>query len=285
MSTILVTGATGTIGSQVVKALAGKGHTIRATARGEDKSAKVRALGATAVDFEYGDAGSVARAVEGVDRLFLVTPFTADQVELAGRVVAAAKKAGVRHVVKLSAIGADIEPGIQLGRWHRAVEKELEAAGLSYTLLRPNNFFENFVNFYGPDAQGNIYLPWGTAKCSFIAGSDIAQVAAKALTEDGHAGKAYELSGPEAIGIVDAAETLSKVTGRKITYVDVPESAAKSAMLGLGMPEWMVDAMMELHAIDKAGYAANVTDTVEQVTGKKARTFADFARENASKWR
>ena len=285
MSTILVTGATGTIGSQVVKALAGRGHTIRAAARGEDKAAKVRALGATPVDFEYTDASSIARAVEGVERLFLVTPFTADQVELAGRVVSAAKKAGVKHVVKLSAIGADVEPGIQLGRWHRAVEKEIEASGLSYTLLRPNNFFENFVNFYGPDAQGNIYLPWGSAKCSFIAGSDIARVAVNALTEDGHAGRAYELSGPEAIGIADAAETLSKVTGRKITYVDVPESAAKSAMLGLGMPGWMVDAMMELHAIDKAGYAAGVTDTVEKLTGQKARTFTDFAHENASKWR
>ena len=285
MSTILVTGATGTIGSQVVKALSGKGHTVRAAARGEDKAAKVRALGATPVDFEYTDASSISRAVEGADKLFLVTPFSADQVELAGRVIGAAKKAGVRHVVKLSAIGADIEPGIQLGRWHRAVEKDLEASGISYTFLRPNNFFENFVNFYGPDAQGNIYLPWGTAKCSFIAGSDIAQVATKALTEDGHAGKAYELSGPEAIGIADAAETLSSIIGRKVTYVDVPESAAKSAMLGLGMPEWMVDAMMELHAIDKAGYAASVTDTVEKITGKKARTFADFARENATKWR
>ena len=143
----------------------------------------------------------------------------------------------------------------------------------------------HFINFYPPDADGNIYLPWGTAKCSFVAGSDIANVAAKALTEDGHAGKAYEITGPEAIGIADAAEVLSGVIGRKVSYVDVPESAAKTAMLGLGMPGWMVDAMMELHAIDKAGYAAAVTDTVEKVTGKKARTFSEFARENASKWR
>ncbi len=119
---------------------------------------------------------------------------------------------------------------------------------------------------------------------SFIDALDVGRVAAVALTSNGHAGKAYTLTGPTAFGIAEAAATIGKVTRRVIRYVDVPEAAARSAMLGAGMPEWMTDAMMELHAIDKAGYAAVVTDDVAKVTGKPARSFADYAAANAASW-
>jgi uncharacterized protein YbjT (DUF2867 family) len=285
-TTILVTGATGTIGSQLVSALKGRGDvTVRVAVRDAAKAEALKGGNVTPVDFEYTRTDLIQKAVEGVEKLFLVTPFSPDQVDLAARLVDFAKAAGVKHIVKLSAFGADFEPGIQLGRWHRTVERYIVGSGVKYTFLRPNNFMENFINFYPPGQDGNIYLPWGQGACSFIAGADVAAVAATALTSGGHENKAYELTGPEAFTIGQAAATLGEVSGRKVSYVDVPEAAAKKAMLGLGLPEWMVDAMMELHGIDKAGYAAQVTDTVRKVTGRDPIRFAEFARQHAARWK
>jgi uncharacterized protein YbjT (DUF2867 family) len=285
-TTILVTGATGTIGSHVVAALADQPDVrVRAAVRSGEKGKGLPGANVTPVDFDYDQPATIAAALAGADKVFLLTPFSDKQAELGKRLVDAAAKAGVKHVVKLSAIGCEHEPGIQLGRWHRAVEKHLEASGLAWTFLRPNNFFENFVGYYPPGKDGNIYLPWGTAACSFMAGADIAAVAAKALTTAGHEGKAYALTGPEAITIAQAASAIGEVSGRKVAYVDVPEAAAKKAMLDLGMPGWMVDAMMELHAVDKAGYAAAVTDTVPKLLGRPAMTFLEFARKHAKAWK
>ena len=285
MTTILVTGSTGTIGSRVVAQLAkAQGVTVRAAVRAAEKL-KTTAPNVKPVTFEYEKPETMRAALEGVDAVFLLTPFANNQVELGKSLVDAAKAAGVKRIVKLSAMGCEHEPGIQLGRWHRAVEKHIEASGIAWTFLRPNNFFENFVNYYPPQKDGNLYLPFGTAACSFIAADDIAEVAAVALTKPGHERKAYVLTGPEAITIERAAKAIAEVSGRAIKYVDVPEAAAKQGMLGAGMPEWMVDAMMELHAIDKAGYAAAVTDEVPRLLGRKATSFSAFAQKNASAWK
>lgn len=283
--TIFVTGATGTIGSQVVSALSKKPDVVvRAGVRSTAKAAKLKKGNVTPVDFDYERPETFA-ALEGVDALFLLTPFTPDQVALGTSLVDAAKKAGVKHIVKLSAIGAEQEPGIQLGRWHRAIEKHIEASGIAWTFLRPNNFMDNFVGFYPPDKEGVMYLPWGDGACSFIDARDVAAVAATALTESGHDGKAYVLTGPEAFTIGEAAKSIAEVTGRTVKYVDVPEEAAKGAMAGMGMPAWMVDAMMELHAVDKAGHASVVTSVVKETTGQTPRSFSDFARDHAAKWK
>jgi len=281
---ILVTGATGTIGTQVVAALSARGAaSVRAAARGATKA--VLPKGVEGVELVLGDTSSVDSALAGVSAAFLLTPFVPDQVALGTHFIDRAKAAGVKRIVKLSAIGCEVEPGIQLGRWHRAIERHLEASGLEFTFLRPNNFMQNFVGYYPPDKEGVIYLPWGTGAASFIDALDVGRVAAVALTSGGHAGKAYALTGPAAFGIAEAANAIGNATGRTIRYVDVPEAAARSSMLGAGMPEWMTDGMMELHAIDKAGYAAAVTDDVATLTGKPARSFAEYAAENAASWK
>lgn len=286
-TTILVTGATGTIGTQVVNELAKKNDVVVRAGVRDPKKASGFASNVQAVAMDLEKPESLAAAMKGVDKVFLLTPFSDRQVELGKRIVDAAKTAGVKHIVKLSAFGAEIEPGITLGRWHREVEKAIEASGIAWTFIRPNNFFENFVNYYPPDKEGAIYLPWGNGACSFVDGRDVGACIASALAASGteHHGKAYVPTGPAAITIADAAATIGKVTGRATKYVDVPEDAAKKAMLGMGMPAWMVDAMMELHGIDKAGYAALVTGDVQKLTGKAPRSFEDFARDNAAKWR
>ncbi len=286
-TTILVTGPTGTIGSQVVNHLATKQDVnIRAGVRTAEKGKTHFKSGTvTAVDFDYEKPETLAAACKGADKVFLLTPFAENQVELGTRLVDAAKAAGVKHIVKLSAMGADQEPGIQLGRWHRAIEKHIEASGIAWTFLRPNNFMDNFAGYYPPDKEGAIYLPWGNGACSFIDARDVGAVAAAVLTSGGHEGKAYVPTGPEAFTIAQAAATLSEVTGRTIKYVDVPEGAAKKAMLDMGIPAWMADAMMELHGVDKAGYAAEVTGDVKKLTGQAPRSFRDYARDNVAKWK
>jgi uncharacterized protein YbjT (DUF2867 family) len=248
MTTILVTGATGTVAGEVVRALEGRaGVTVRAAVRSAAKGGALRRANITPVDFDFGKPETVEVALAGADMVFLCTPF--------------------------------------VGRRHREVEKHIEASGLAYTFLRPNNFMENFLNYYPPAPDGNIYLPWGEGACSFIAAGDIGRVAAVALTTPGHENRAYTLTGPTAFTIGEAARAIAEVSGRAVRYVDVPESAARKAMLDLHMPEWMVDGMMELHAIDKAGYAAAVNDAVREITGQAAVAFPAFAAAHAARWK
>ena len=283
--TILVTGATGTVGSEVIKALATTEARVRAGVHSLIKGDRFRIFPEVElVEIDFARPESLRVAFTGVTKVFQITPFTPEQVAIGKQLIDAAKQAGVQQVVKLSTSGADAEPGIQLGRWHREAEKYLENSGISYTLLRPTSFMQNFINYQGHSIQqeDKIYQPVGEGKVGYIDVRDIADVARIVLTEPGHEEKAYELTGPEAISVAQVAATLSEVTGRSITYVDVPEEATRQAMSGAHLPDWMIDGMMELNAIIKAGYAANVTNTVEKLTGQAPRTFAAFAHDYAA---
>jgi uncharacterized protein YbjT (DUF2867 family) len=142
---------------------------------------------------------------------------------------------------------------------------------------------QNFVNYF-PPRNGVIYLPWGDGKASFIDTRDIAAVAAEALTSNGHNGKVYTLTGPVALGVADVARILSEASGQKITYVDAPEAAARDGMLQAGLPQWQVDELMELHAINKQGLWSAVTSDVKEITGRPAISFEQFARDYAGKF-
>jgi uncharacterized protein YbjT (DUF2867 family) len=205
-------------------------------------------------------------------------------VELANAFVDAAKRAGVRHVVKLSAIGADAAPPFTVGKWHAANEQHIRESGLGFTFLRPNSFMQNFTTYF-PPRDGAIYLPWGNGTASFVDTRDLASVAANVLTSDGHEGKIYTLTGPVALGIADVARILTGAAGRDIHYVDVPEAAARNGMLQAGIPKWQVDALMELHAINKQNRWSAVTSDVEKVTGQDATDFAQFARDHVENFR
>src|SRR5438132_13458638 len=170
-----------------------------------------------------------------------------NQVEVTKAFVDAAKRGGVRHIVKLSAIGADASPPYTFGQWHRANEQHIRESGLAFTFLRPNSFMQNFITYF-PPRNGALYLPWGNGTASFVDTRDIASVAAEVLTSDGHKRKIYTLTGPRALGIADVARILSEAAGRELKYVDVPEDAARDGMLQAGLPQWQVEPIMELHA-------------------------------------
>lgn len=280
---ILVTGATGTVGSRLVKELVEKSVKVRAGVHTLEKSGKIKGPGVEIAEVDYAKNESVKEALKGVDSLYLLTPFVPDQVEIARLMVDEAKAAGVRYIVKQSGMAATLEPSITAGSLHREAEKLIEESGMQFTFLRPNFFMQNFLNYFGSTMrnEGKIVLPLGEGRVSYVDARDVARVAAEVLTNAGHEGMVYVLTGPEALSVMDVARDFTKAAGREITYVDAPEEAFRKTMDELGMPGWVIDSMMELHEVCRNGLAEAVTNNVEEVTGRAATTFKEFAKENA----
>jgi len=280
---ILVTGATGKVGSELVRRLKEKGESFRVMVRTAEQVEKFQARGIGTVlgDFEHPE--TFLPALTGVERAFLLSPAGPHQVEQQGAFVDAAVLAEVKHLVKLSALGAAPSSPLTLGRWHGATEQKIEASGLAWTHLRPHFFSQNLLQFASLiRAQGAFFVPGGEAEIPPIDVRDIADVAAIALTEDGHAGKAYTLTGPEDLSFAAMAEKLAAALGRPVRYVDVPPAGAKQGMMGAGLPEWMADALLELYALYRSGQGSGVSPDVETVTGHPALSFDDFARDHAA---
>jgi uncharacterized protein YbjT (DUF2867 family) len=280
---VLVTGATGTIGRDIAKRLSEGGVSVRAGVRDQAK-AKKELPDIALVPFDFENEKMFSAALEGVEKVFLLPPLLPNQLELMNRFVDAAKRAGVGHIVKLSAIGIDDETEPTAIKWHGASERHIRESGVAFTFLRPNSFMQNFITYF-PPRNGAIYLPWGNGTASFVDTRDIANVAAKALTSDGHGGRIYTLTGPATLGIAEVALILSEVAGREFKYVDVPEAAARDGMLQAGVPPWQVELVMELHAVNKQNRWSAVTSDIEKVTGTPPTDFAQFARDHADKLR
>jgi uncharacterized protein YbjT (DUF2867 family) len=281
---VLVTGATGTIGCDVARRLSAKGVSVRARVRDQAKARKQFGSNIALVPFDFENEKTFSEALEGVEKVFLLPPLLPNQLEVMNAFVDAAKRPGVRHIVKLSAIGIDDETQPMAVKGHAANEQHIRESGLEFTFLRPNSFMQNFITYF-PPRNGAIYLPWGTGTASFVDTRHIASVAAKALTSDGHGGRIYTLTGPATLGIAEVALILSEVTGREFNYVDVPEAAARDGMLQAGVPQWQVELVMELHAVNKQNRWSAVTSDIEKVTGTPPTDFAQFASDHADKFR
>lgn len=283
---ILVTGATGTVGSQVIEQLAGRGVPVRAGCHHPDRAGWIRDLGIEVVPFDFTREATIDAAMREVDHLFLLTPPGVNQAEEAKRAIDVAKSRGVQHVVRLSVIGANAKRSIQMGRWHGEIEEYLMASGLPWTILRPNTFMDNFAEYYGESIRRDnaIYLPMREAKVSYIAADDIAAVSVEALVNPGHVGKKYVLTGPQALGVADVADILRASTGRPVRYVDIDDNTTRKAMMDMGMPRELADAMMEVFEVQREGHAALVTDTVREVTGRPAMSFEAWSCRHVDKF-
>src|ERR671930_466480 len=274
VETILVTGATGAVGSEVVKKLL----STKGQKQEEDMIIKAAARSANdgifsdsevqVVQFDYNKPDTLSAALRGVDKLFLLTPFQSNMVDLTSNLVNEAKKAGVKYIVKQSVLGADAEPGITPSRLHRQAEKAIEEVGIPFTFLRPNFFMQNFITFYSHfiKTQGAFYVPAGDAKVSFVDVRDIAAVAAQALSSSSkkygagkHTRKAYDITGDEALSYGEAAEILSKEIGKKVNYVNVSDEYARKGMKDMDADDWTINSMIELFGITRAGYSSDIS--------------------------
>jgi uncharacterized protein YbjT (DUF2867 family) len=278
---ILVTGASGSAGSAVLKEVAKTNKPFRAMYRSREEAAKVPA-GIPTVIADFVDKPSLRGALEDVDAVYLVCSPVRELVELESNMVDACRETGVRHVVLNSALGAG-EYSKSFPSWHRKVEETLKASGLAYTILRPNSFMQNILTYYAPSirTQGAFYAGMGNARTSFIDVRDIAVVATKALTAPGHTGKTYELNGPEALTYAEVAAKISRVSGRKVQYVDIPVEQQKQSMLDQHMPEWQVTALLDLQAYYTGGKGGEIDKGVANLLGHSPTTMDQFLTEFA----
>jgi uncharacterized protein YbjT (DUF2867 family) len=283
---ILVTGASGLNGRSLVARLSARGMPVRALLRGPD-SGGLSAM--PHVEVAHGDmlhADSLTAALRGVDRAMLISSSAPDMLEVQSSFITAAKHAGVRHVVKLSGIIADLDSPFRFARMHGEIERRLEGSGLAFTHLRAgefmNAYFRQVPNIVGKSAM---FLPMENATIASIDISDIADVAAHVLTSAGHDGKTYRLTGPEALTMTEVADKLSSATGKPIRYVNVPPEDAKRAQLAAGVPQFLADALAELFAERRRGKESEVFPDVTTLLGRRATTFDAFAARSGAIFR
>lgn len=285
MTTVLVTGSTGTIGREVVRALQGRGLDVVVGLRDPSRGAPE---GARAVKFDWADRETHASAVVGIDRLFTLTPFVPEVSELAASVIAAAKKAGVSFVVDLSAIGASEDGPVEGGRNHARIERFIKESGISYAILQPTFFLDNVLTFQR-DAilgQGAFYGASGGQPVSYVSSADIGAVAATVLADpNAYAGRTLVLTGGEAVTDADIASLLSKLRGREVRFVDLPLDQYRGGLVQQGVPEWMADGMVALESVKRNGWAASISPDVATVLGRAPETLQAFMERNASRLR
>jgi uncharacterized protein YbjT (DUF2867 family) len=278
MGTILVTGATGNVGSRLVKRLVAQKAQIRAFVRKGDKG-KLPA-GVEAFEGDLSNAADVKAAMKGVSKVFLLTAGT-ELTKLEANVIDAAKEARVEHIVKQSTQGAEYE-GPLFAKWHRASEKRIEQSGIPYTFLRPASIATNALEWAGMLKNGGtVYGPYGTLSMPIIDADDIAAVAEAALTQSGHTNKAYEITGPASLTVAEQVAIIGKVTGKPAQFVNVSDEMATKSMTDMGMPPPLVEAIMDLAKALRPLGKINPNGTVKQVLGREPRSFEQFIRDHA----
>jgi uncharacterized protein YbjT (DUF2867 family) len=280
---ILIIGATGLVGSAAVEQLRGYGVPVRALVRSAEKAAMLAAPGVETVVGDLAHPHSLDAALKGVSRVLLISPLDPCQVKLQGNVVEAARRVGPVHIVKLSGLGTALDSPLRSGRWHAQTEQHIAEAGLPFTSLHPPFFMQNLLRSATAIATlGVLTAAMQTEKIAMVDARDVAAVAVAALTADGHVGKTYTITGPEALSFQTVAQKLTLATGKRVTYQDVSLDTMRQQLVITGIPSWLVEVRMEFATALRDGYAAAVTDTVHTVTGQPPRTFDTFAQEHVA---
>ena len=276
MPRILVLGANGTVGSELSSLLAAQGETVvKATSRAPTAPDQVQ--------LDLRNHAGLRTAFNGVDRAFFLSPpgYTNQDVLLAP-LLDEAKARGLKKVVLMSAMGANADENAPL----RKVERRLEASGLAYNIIRPNWFMQNFNTFWlqGIRSAGQIFLPVGSAKGSFIDARDIAAVAARLLTSDTFANRDFDLTGSLALDHNEVAAILTQASGKPIGFTDIPPQAMLTALKEAGLPQDYAEFLLVILGYFKAGYAERTTDHVQEITGQAPRTLAQYASDYKASW-
>jgi len=279
---ILVTGASGNIGSEIIKILKAKNADFSAASLGHhDYPADIRSL-----QFDYAHAGLLETAFEGVETLFLLIPLAPEMVEYARNAVQAAREAGVKYIVRPSSLGADPSSPYAIRKLQGEIDHIIHESGIPSVFVRPNVPMQAFVKFYGdPIRQGALYLCQGEGRTSFIDVRDVASVLAEILQDPAaHHGRFYTVTGGRAISNAEALAIISNHAHRRISYVPVTEEAVEAAMKKTGMDSWFIEMFLSQHRAAKEGEHEVVTDTVKKFVGRDPRSFESFCFEKAHEW-
>ncbi|MES2899423.1 MAG: NAD(P)H-binding protein [Pseudomonadota bacterium] len=276
MNRILVVGANGTVGSEIVKLLRSAGEdVVSATSKAPSGRGQVR--------LELASGAGIEQAFAGVDRAFLMAPpGYLNQHEILAPLIEQAAQNRVRRVVLLSAFGADADESTPL----RKAELHLERSGVPYNVLRPNWFMQNFNSYWieGIVKAGLIQLPVADARTSFIDARDIAASAAALLLGETHPNQSFDLTGPESLTHADVAAILTEATGKQIRFEDITPAQMLPQLLAAGLPEAYSQFLVMILGLLKEGGAARITDAVQVITGRAPILFAQYARDYRSAW-
>lgn len=278
--TVLVTGATGTVGSAVVEQLADRSVRVRMAAR--DTAAVDPRDGVETVGFDFERPETWGATLADVDRLFLVRPPNVGVGRLKEFADAAAR-VGVLHVVYLSVLGAEKNPLVP----HYRMERHLESADVAHTFLRAANFMQNFSEIHREDVveRGEIYVPAGDDETGFVDARDVAAVGVAALTEPGHENRAYDVTGPEALDCYEIAEAFTDILGRLISYPEPSIPRFVWRMRSRGVPYPMIGVMVVLYTVTRLGRSGRVSDDARRVLGREPRSIREFVEDYASRFR
>jgi uncharacterized protein YbjT (DUF2867 family) len=281
---ILVSGATGTNGKEIVLQLAALGANVRALVRDMNRALPFRGKCVHMAVADFNQPESLPEAFKSVERALLLASSSPKQVEQERNFIDAAKLAGVRHVVKFSAHTAqNLESRARLIRWHAEAEDYLEQSGLEWTHLRPTFFMQNLLGQAGSIArEGVFYTALGNTPTAMVDVRDIAAVAVRTLLDHGHERKSYTITGPESLTQDAAAERLSAALGKPVRHVSLTPEQWKQSLVGSGMPEWFADALLELNEYVAKPFGSEITDTITQVAKKQPITFEQFAHDHAA---
>lgn len=280
---ILITGATGTNGNFLVDKLVAEDVDFQVMTRSRQSAEQFAARGIKAFIGDFDSPETLPPALEGVDKVFLLSEADPRQVEMQGNMIAATQAAGVRHLVKLSASCAGPDLPTPIKRWHYATEQQIIDSGIPYTFLRPNCFMQNTLKWARSiKNEGVFYMPIEDAVVSQNDARDIAAVAAAVLTSDGHEGQTYEITGPRALTFEEVAQDLSAALNKEVRYVRVSYEESRQRMIEHGMEEWLANAVTQTYKFMSDGGAALVTDVVARVTGNEPIPFSQFANDHAA---
>jgi uncharacterized protein YbjT (DUF2867 family) len=278
MNKILITGASGNIGTPLVETL---------RLQGADFEIMRSMAGATASRVaSFSEAAGLQSAFGGIDTLFVLLPLVPNKLELAINVAKAAKAAGVKHIVRSSGAGADPQAGFALHKLQGTIDQVFEDTGIATTFLRPAGFMQNYSGFMaGMVKAGTVYGATADAAQSLIDVRDIAAVAANILMNPHiHEGKAYTLTGVEALTDSQRVQILSELLGRTVSFVEVSQEAGRASLVQMGMPEKIVEWLDSLNAIVSAGYAGAISPDVQTLLGRAPIGFSQFAKDYQGAW-
>jgi uncharacterized protein YbjT (DUF2867 family) len=282
-----VTGATGTVGREVARALLAHGVEVRAGARASSPVREVLPGVRDVVPLDFEDEVIDPALFEGMDAFFFMTPLIEDQVAGSRRVLGAAIEAGVPHVVRLSSRSAGWDQHSTLRAWHREIEDATRESGATWTVLRPCSFFQNFIRYQADTIRNmsSIIVPQGEGLISYVDAADIGNAAAKCMLDQArHHGQTYVLTGGRAYGVKGVAAEIGRVIGRPLTYISIEEAQARDMMTQMAMPEWLVEAGLAVFAHARQGGEAAVDPALTKILGRPATTLSEFVERNRQAW-
>jgi uncharacterized protein YbjT (DUF2867 family) len=279
-----ILGPTGQVGTPLMAALERAGAPVRALAHTAESARRLAADNVDVITGDMRDPADLARFLDGVSTLFLLTPAALDQTQVQNHIVDAAAATGVGAIVKLSVYTAADDSPCALSRWHAANDHHIERSGLPYTILHPHTFMQSIALQFAPSVRSADVMAAAVrpdATMTMVDARDVAAVAAALLTAGGHRGETVLITGPEALSYADCAALIGKAAGTSISYLQVPPRQVLDGFLAAGLPGWLAEALVALHQMYDTGELNPQSDAVPRLTGRPAHTFEEFLRENA----